>query len=228
MAGARSAMTVLIVRTCASRDRYRAGSLRRRRARHRAGQGGERVAADGARPRRGADAAVRRVMQQADIAFSALDRIAVTTGPGSFTGLRVGISAARGIALAAGKPAFGLTTLSAYAAPLHRRGRPDLGRSRDRRPARARLSAGVRPGRPHAGRAAHRQRRATRCAPRATARCASSAPARACSPRPGRRDEPAPILVDDQRAPDIVWVGRLGVAIECRCGSAQAALSARA
>jgi tRNA threonylcarbamoyladenosine biosynthesis protein TsaB len=42
----------------------------------------------------------------------------VTTGPGSFTGLRVGLSAARGIALAAGKPVVGLTTLTAYAAPV--------------------------------------------------------------------------------------------------------------
>ena len=41
----------------------------------------------------------------------------MTTGPGSFTGLRVGISAARGIALAADRPAFGVSTLSAYAAP---------------------------------------------------------------------------------------------------------------
>ena len=47
-----------------------------------------------------------------------LDRIAVTTGPGSFTGLRVGLSAARGIALAANKPVVGLTTLTAYAAPV--------------------------------------------------------------------------------------------------------------
>ena len=60
---------------------------------------------------------IARVMKQADMAFSALDRIAVTTGPGSFTGLRVGISAARGIALAAAKPVVGLTTLAAYAAP---------------------------------------------------------------------------------------------------------------
>src|SRR6187549_161385 len=60
---------------------------------------------------------IARVMRQANIPFAALDRIGVTTGPGSFTGLRVGIAAARGIALAAGKPAFGLTTLSAFAAP---------------------------------------------------------------------------------------------------------------
>jgi tRNA threonylcarbamoyladenosine biosynthesis protein TsaB len=61
---------------------------------------------------------VARVMKASGIAFAALDRIAVTTGPGSFTGLRVGLSAARGIALAANKPVVGLTTLTAYAAPI--------------------------------------------------------------------------------------------------------------
>jgi tRNA threonylcarbamoyladenosine biosynthesis protein TsaB len=61
---------------------------------------------------------IGRVMNQAAIAFTALDRIAVTTGPGSFTGLRVGLSAARGIALAADKPVVGVTTLTAYAAPV--------------------------------------------------------------------------------------------------------------
>jgi tRNA threonylcarbamoyladenosine biosynthesis protein TsaB len=58
------------------------------------------------------------VMKDAGLPFAALDRIAVTTGPGSFTGLRVGLSAARGIALAANKPVVGVTTLSAYAAPV--------------------------------------------------------------------------------------------------------------
>jgi tRNA threonylcarbamoyladenosine biosynthesis protein TsaB len=60
---------------------------------------------------------VARVMDRADVPFSALDRIAVTVGPGSFTGLRVGISAARGIALASGRPAVGISTLAAFAAP---------------------------------------------------------------------------------------------------------------
>src|SRR3954453_13279511 len=59
---------------------------------------------------------IARVMDAGRCEFSQLDRIAVTVGPGSFTGLRVGIAAARGIALAAGKPAVGLSTLSALAA----------------------------------------------------------------------------------------------------------------
>ena len=61
---------------------------------------------------------IARVMKESGIAFFSLDRIAVTTGPGSFTGLRVGLSAARGIGLAASKPVVGLTTLTAYAAPV--------------------------------------------------------------------------------------------------------------
>jgi tRNA threonylcarbamoyl adenosine modification protein YeaZ len=61
---------------------------------------------------------IDRVMKASGLPYLGLDRIAVTTGPGSFTGLRVGISAARGIGLAADKPVVGLTTLSAYVTPL--------------------------------------------------------------------------------------------------------------
>lgn len=61
---------------------------------------------------------IGRVMKESGLSFAALDRIAATTGPGSFTGLRVGLSAARGIALAADRPAVGVTTLTAYAAPV--------------------------------------------------------------------------------------------------------------
>ena len=61
---------------------------------------------------------IDEVMKASNLSYAALDRIAVTVGPGSFTGLRVGISAARGLGLAAHRPVVGITTLAAYAAPL--------------------------------------------------------------------------------------------------------------
>jgi tRNA threonylcarbamoyladenosine biosynthesis protein TsaB len=58
----------------------------------------------------------RDVMAEAGLAFGRLDRIAVTVGPGSFTGLRVGIAFAKGLALALDLPAVGVGTLEALAA----------------------------------------------------------------------------------------------------------------
>lgn len=63
---------------------------------------------------------VAAAMREAGLAFADLDRIAVTVGPGSFTGLRVGIAAARGFALAANRPAVGIGTLAVIAATARR------------------------------------------------------------------------------------------------------------
>jgi tRNA threonylcarbamoyladenosine biosynthesis protein TsaB len=61
---------------------------------------------------------VRRVMEAVDGGFDSLDRIAVTVGPGSFTGIRVGVAAARGFGLARGIPVVGVSTLAAFSAPF--------------------------------------------------------------------------------------------------------------
>lgn len=54
-------------------------------------------------------------MEGAGLPFSAIDLIAVTSGPGGFTGVRIGLSAARAAGLAMDKPVVGVTTLEALA-----------------------------------------------------------------------------------------------------------------
>lgn len=58
---------------------------------------------------------VTAVMAEAGQGFAALDLVAATVGPGAFTGLRIGLAAARGMALALAVPCFGVTTLEAVA-----------------------------------------------------------------------------------------------------------------
>lgn len=61
--------------------------------------------------------AVEQALAQAGVAMAALSVVAATTGPGSFTGLRVGLSMAKGLAVALGLPLVGISTLDVVAYP---------------------------------------------------------------------------------------------------------------
>jgi tRNA threonylcarbamoyl adenosine modification protein YeaZ len=154
---------------------------------------------------------IARVMDSAKLEFAELDRIAVTTGPGSFTGLRVGIAAARGIALAAVKPSVGLSTLSVYAAPLIAKDDSiPVAVAIDARHGHVYLQVFGIGGRTIV---------LPRLAPIAEAvQAASIGPVRLAGSAAGLlatawpEGAPAPDLVQEHPAPDIDWVARLGAA----------------
>jgi len=58
---------------------------------------------------------IKQLRAHAGVEFSEIDRIAVTTGPGTFTGVRIGIAAARGLALGLGCQIFHATSLQIIA-----------------------------------------------------------------------------------------------------------------
>src|SRR5271165_2907263 len=69
---------------------------------------------------------VEEVMRGLDGGFASLTRIAVATGPGSFTGIRVGLAMARAMAVALAIPVVGVSTLAAFATPLLSSPRPGI------------------------------------------------------------------------------------------------------
>jgi tRNA threonylcarbamoyladenosine biosynthesis protein TsaB len=58
---------------------------------------------------------VRELLVAASLDIHALDRFAATCGPGTFTGIRIGLAFVRGLSLASGRPALGIPTLEAIA-----------------------------------------------------------------------------------------------------------------
>jgi len=69
---------------------------------------------------------IQAVMAEAGLDFAALDAVAVTRGPGGFTGVRIGLATARALGLALAVPVIGVTSFEAVAAAVpaeQRRGR---------------------------------------------------------------------------------------------------------
>ena len=62
--------------------------------------------------------AIQALLKEAQLDLDDIDGIAISLGPGSFTGLRVGLSAVKGLALAAERPVVGVPTLDALASNL--------------------------------------------------------------------------------------------------------------
>ena len=59
---------------------------------------------------------IDQVLEAASLTFDEIDKVAVSIGPGSFTGIRVGVATARSLGLALNKPVVGISTLEALAA----------------------------------------------------------------------------------------------------------------
>lgn len=155
---------------------------------------------------------IARVMKASGVGFAALDRVAATTGPGSFTGLRVGLSAARGIALAAGKPVVGVTTLTAFAAPIvSENGAHPVISAIDARHDHVYFQVLGDDGRslikPKVAPVAEALEAARFGTPHLVGNAADILAAR------WPADAPPPFRIDQQGAPDITWVAWLGAAV---------------
>jgi tRNA threonylcarbamoyladenosine biosynthesis protein TsaB len=155
---------------------------------------------------------LQRVMDEADLNYFDIDRIAVITGPGSFTGLRVGIAAARGLALAAEKPLVGLSTLAAYAAPhMAADDSVPVVAAIDARHAHVYLQVFAPGGRTLLAARLAPLREAVQAAA-ATSACIVGSAAQAVADGLSIGDA-VPVLIDARPAPDIAWVARVGAVV---------------
>jgi tRNA threonylcarbamoyladenosine biosynthesis protein TsaB len=156
---------------------------------------------------------VERVLKAAGAGFDSVDRIATTVGPGSFTGLRVGISAARGFALVSGKPAVGVTTLAALAAPyMTESDAVPVIAAIDARHGNLYLQMFGAGGRTLVAARACGLRDAIRAVALGPARIAGSGAPMLAAHWPA--SVVAPLVIDARPAPDIAWVARLGAAAD--------------
>lgn len=153
---------------------------------------------------------IERVMAKVEGGFSSLDRVAVTIGPGSYTGLRVGISAARAIALAAGIPAIGVSTLAASAAPfIGREGGRVVAAAVDAKHGQVWFQALNAQGKQLVSVRQVNHRDAARAIGAGPVSLVGSA-ALAVANEAWAIGLDA-LVVDDARAPDVIWVARLGM-----------------
>ena len=152
---------------------------------------------------------IARVMQRSDMTIRNLARIVVTTGPGSFTGVRVGLAAARGFGVATGVPVVGVSTLSVYAAPyLAGNGKSPVVAAIDARHDHVFLQVFgpggqtlVSPRLAHLSEAIGAASDAPACLVGSAARAVADGMAKTAAP---------PRTVDPRAAPDIVWVAQIG------------------
>lgn len=152
---------------------------------------------------------VEQVMAAAGLEFEHLSRIAVTIGPGSFTGLRVGLSAARGFGLAANLPVVGVTTFAALAAPyLAQDDAVPVVSAIDARHGHVYLQMFGVGARTLIAPRVTTVREAARSVAIGAVRLVGSGASLVAEAWPGSEKEP--VSVDDMPAPDVAWVARLG------------------
>jgi tRNA threonylcarbamoyladenosine biosynthesis protein TsaB len=152
---------------------------------------------------------IARIMKQSNTSFRDLGRVAVTTGPGSFTGVRVGLAAARGFGVATGVPVVGVSTLSVYAAPyLAANGKSSVVAAIDARHDHVFLQVFGPGGQTLVSPRLAPLREAIGAASGAPA-CLVGSAARAVAEGLAK-DAAPPRAVDPREAPDIVWVAQIG------------------
>jgi tRNA threonylcarbamoyl adenosine modification protein YeaZ len=156
---------------------------------------------------------IERLMADVEGGFATIDRIAVTIGPGSFTGIRIGLAMARAMGLALGVPVMGVSTLVAFAAPLLLDPQPSIIASVvDARHGRVYLQLFEATGRPLAPPRVDGLREGARAIGQGPVRVAGNA-ARMLALEASRSGSNVD-LVSNSEFPDIVAVGRIGLAAD--------------